>query len=380
MAVDWQQIRAEFPALAHSVWLNTASFGQVPLRAQAAIEQHYRLRNQLGPRDFLDWFTEADRIREDIAQLFAVEAEDVAFIPHTSFALSLMVGAISWKTGDEVLSFENEFPNQIYAASLLQTRGVRLRTVPLAAWRQSVTARTRLVALSHTNYATGEHADIHSMGEALHAQGTLLYVDGTQTAGVRQVQFGPHPPDIYAVNGYKWMNAPPGAGFLLAPRKTREWLEPQTVGWRSHKDWRNVNQLHLGKPDFARSAERYEGGMLPFVNLFAMRESIRLVLEIGLDAVETRVFALANQVRDELRTVGATPFAEGDGECGHIVAATLPRGVDPGFVAKALEAREVLVSARHGYLRVSPHYYNNEADVARMGDLLREVMAHASSP
>lgn len=374
MSADWQQIRAQFPALQHSVWLNTATFGQVPLRAQAAIAEHYNRRNRLGPRDFLNWFGEADEIRADIARLFEVNAEDVAFIPHTSYALSLIVSAIRWQTGDEVLTFENEFPNHIYAASLLEGRGVHLRVVPLAAWREALTPRTRLVALSHTNYATGEHADIEAMGQALHAQSGLLYVDGTQTAGVRQVQFGAHPPDLYAANGYKWMNAPPGAGFLLAPPKTREWLEPHTVGWRSHKDWRNVNQLHLGTPVFADTAERYEGGMLPFVNLFAMRESIRMVLELGLDVVESRVLALAGLVCEELLEAGATPCNSGSGG-GHIVAARLPYGVEPGAVAKALEAREILVSARHGYLRISPHYYNNEDDVADFGAHLREVLS-----
>lgn len=376
MHLDWQQIRAQFPALDHSVWLNTATFGQVPLRAQNAILAHYERRNRIGPRDFLDWFTEADAIRTDIASLFAVHPDDVAFIPHTAYALSLVVSAIAWQPGDEVLTFENEFPNQIYAASLLEARGVRLRTVPLALWREALGERTRLIALSHTNYATGEHADIGAMGEAAAALGARLYVDGTQTAGVREVRFGSHPPCLYAVNAYKWMNAPPGAGFLIAPAATREWLLPHTVGWRSHKDWRNVNQLHLGTPEFASSAERYEGGMLPFVNLFAMRESIRMVLEIGIGEVEARVLSLAGKVCAELRAAGADPCDFGNG-AGHIVAARLPAGVEPGDVAKALQARDILVSARHGYLRISPHYYNHEGDVAAFGTALREVLGGA---
>lgn len=375
MSVDWNELRRQFPALEHSTWLNTATFGQVPLRAQAAIAGHYNRRNLHGPKDFLNWFTEADAIRCDIASLFAVSPEDVAFIPHTSCALSLLMNAIDWQPGDEVLTFENEFPNQIYAASLLEARGVILRTVALVDWQISVNARTRLVALSQTNYATGEDADISSMAMALRAQGTLLYVDGTQTAGARNVCFGETPPDMYAVNGYKWMNSPPGSGFMLTPKRTRDWLEPQTVGWRSHKDWRNVNQLHLGIPEFADSADRYEGGMLPFVNLFAMRESIRMVLEIGMDVVDQRVTSLAAQVGAHLKSAGATLAGNHEDSPRHIVAATLPRNIDPGTVAKALEAREMLVSARHGFLRVSPHYYNSEEDIERFGRMLREVLA-----
>jgi cysteine desulfurase / selenocysteine lyase len=374
--VNWQQIRAQFPSVDRCVWLNTATFGQVPLRAQAAIHSHYERRNLQGPRDFLNWFGETDAVRHDIARLFDVSSEDIAFIPHTSAALSLLVGAIDWQRGDEVLTFENEFPNQFYAPLLLDQRGVTLRTRPLQNWQQGLGPRTRLVALSQTNYATGEQADLAAMMAALPATNTLLYVDGTQTAGVRRVSFADAVPDLYAVNGYKWLNAPPGAAFMVVPARTRAWLQPQTIGWRSHWDWRSVNHLHVGRPELAASAERYEGGMLPFVNLFALRESVRLVLETGLDAVEARVLSLARMVGEHLLANGATLAGNRPPGSSHIVAAQLPNGLEPGALAKRLEANDVLVSARHGYLRVSPHYYNTEEDVSRFATLLREALSH----
>jgi selenocysteine lyase/cysteine desulfurase len=183
-------------------------------------------------------------------------------------------------------------------------------------------------------------------------------------------------PDIYAVNGYKWMNSPPGSAFMLVPAATRAWLQPNIVGWRSHHDWRNVNNLHHGKPTFADAAERYEGGMLPFMNLFAMQESIRLLFDVGLGEVEARVLRLAGLVRDALRDAGASVLGDENPRAnGHIVAATLP-GRDPGAVARQLETKDILVSARHGYLRVSPHFFNNEADIERFATTLRQVLAH----
>lgn len=375
---EWQQIRAEFPALSQCVWLNTATFGQVPLRAQKAIQSHYEERNLHGGRWFLRWFQEADDTREDIARLFGVGADDVAFVPNANHALSLLVNSIDWKPGDEILTFENEFPNQVYTASLVEDLGVSLRVVPLPQWREALGARTRLVALSQTNYSTGENAPLGEITRELRGRGILLYADGTQTAGVRQVRFPEGMPDLYAVNCYKWMNAPPGAAFMLVPAHTREWLRPRNIGWRSHKDWRNVNQLHLGRPEFSGSADRYEGGMLPFTNLAALRESVRILHETGLDRVEQRVLALASQIREHLAALGAEIRGEANSiVTGHILAARLPGVPDPGEVARALEARDVHVSARLGFLRVSPHYYNNEQDVERFATALREVLGHA---
>jgi selenocysteine lyase/cysteine desulfurase len=376
MSTDWQSVRAEFPSLTHCTWLNSATFGQVPLRAQAAISRHLERRNRLAARDFLFWFEAADGIRREVALLFEAQADDVAYIPNTAYALSLLVNAIDWRHGDEVVTFEEEFPNQIYAAALLEDRGVRLVQGKLRDWANMLSDRTRLAAVSQTNYATGEEAPVTEMAAALRSRGIRFYVDGTQTAGVRRVDFPAMGPDIYAVNGYKWMNSPPGSAFMLVPASTRAWLQPNIVGWRSHHDWRNVNNLHHGKPTFADAAERYEGGMLPFMNLFAMQESIRLLFDVGLGEVEARVLRLAGLVRDVLRDAGASVLGDENPRAnGHIVAATLP-GHDPGAVARQLETKDILVSARHGFLRVSPHFFNNETDIERFATALRVVLAH----
>ncbi len=376
MTTDWQSVRAEFPALAHCTWLNTATFGQVPLRAQSAIARHYEGRNRLGGRDFLDWFGETDNVRREVAQLFGASVDDVAFIPHTSCALSLLVNGIKWREGDEVVTFEDEFPNQIYAASVLEEHGVRLVRARLAEWEAALNECTRIVAVSQTNYATGMEAPVEAMAAKLRRQGGLLYVDGTQTAGARQFDFGACEPDLYAVNAYKWMNSPPGAGFMLVPRRTRQWLEPATIGWRSDRNWRNVNHLHDGKPEFSEAADRYEGGMLPFVNLFAMRESVRLLSEVGLAKAEERTLRLAAMAREVLRAEGAVPLGDESAMAnGHIVAARLP-GSDPGEIARKMESDGVLISARSGFLRVSPHYYNNESDMERFAVTLRRALGH----
>lgn len=377
MTTDWQSVRDEFPALAHCTWLNTATFGQVPLRAQSAIARHYNNRNLLGGRDFLDWFAEADDIRQDVAQLFGASVDDVAFIPHTSSALSLLVNGIDWRKGDEIVTFEEEFPNQIYAAAVIEERGVRLVRTRLTEWESALNERTRMMAVSQTNYANGMEAPVPEMAAKLRAQGGLLYVDGTQTAGARQFDFGACEPDLYSVNAYKWMNSPPGAGFMLVPRRTRQWLKPATVGWRSDRNWRNVNNLHDGRPEFSEAADRYEGGMLPFVNLFAMREAIRLLVEMGLAEAEARTLRLAGMTRDVLRSVGAVPLGDENALAnGHIVAARLP-GTDPGEIARRMESDGILISARSGFLRVSPHYYNDESDIDAFAAALKRALNHA---
>ena len=64
---------------------------------------------------------------------------------------------------------------------------------------------------------------------------------------------------MMAVDAYKWMLTPNGAGFVYVSKETREWLKPANIGWRSHWDWRSVDNLHHGAPRFSDQAEKYEG-------------------------------------------------------------------------------------------------------------------------
>jgi selenocysteine lyase/cysteine desulfurase len=132
-----------------------------------------------------------------------------------------------------------------------------------------------------------------------------------------------------------------------------------------------VDNLHRGTPEFKASAEKYEGGGLPFSVLAAMRAAVDWMLEIGPDAIERRVLDLAASVRAMLRELGAEAEETGS----QIVLARLPGGVDAGDAARQLKAERVVVSARHGRLRVAPHFYNNAADVAKLEETLKSFLA-----
>ncbi len=78
-----------------------------------------------------------------------------------------------------------------------------------------------------------------------------------------------------------------------------------SMGWRSHRDWRNVDNLHHGVPELTATAEKYEGGSVSLALLYAMEASIDLMLEIGPEVIEQRVLGLAAKTRDILRGLGA---------------------------------------------------------------------------
>ena len=369
MNTDWGHVRAQFPALANWTYLNTATYGQLPRRATDAVARHFAHRDELACWDFLQWFDDSDRLREQLARLIHCEPADIAFIPNASTALAVLISGLEWRPGDRIVALEEEFPNNIYAPSVLERRGIEFVETPWDDFYAAINERTRLVVMSSANYATGFTPPLEEIADFLRRRDILFYVDGTQTVGAIQFDVRRIEPDMLAVHGYKWLISPDGAGFMYVSPRLRGRLPPMVVGWRSHRDWRNVDNLHHGAPEFSETAEKYEGALLPSALLYAMQGSVELILDIGPDVIERRVLELAGHVRDIARKLGGEPVAKG---CG-IVAIRFD-GVDPSPLARALKEKRVLVAARHGCLRVSPHFYNNEDDLEHFRAALSSVL------
>ena len=208
----------------------------------------------------------------------------------------------------------------------------------------------------------------------LHDKGILLALDGTQSVGALRFDWRQLQPDFLAVDAYKWMLTPNGAGFAVIAPSLRERLRPQVIGWRSHKDWRDVADLHHGAPEFVTSAEKYEGGMLPSSLLYAMEAVVDLMLELGTDQIERRVLELAAKVRAVVRDLGGTLLYDKGLHYESSIVAARFASIGSAEIARALKDRKVLTSARHAYLRISTHFYNDEQDIHELRSALRDLL------
>jgi cysteine desulfurase/selenocysteine lyase len=360
LIIDWGKIRAEFPALENRAYLNTATFGQLPRRATEAVTRHWQHRDELACTDFLSWYNDADRLRASIAKLIGATPGDIAFVSNAAAALGMVLAALDLKPDDNIVTLQDEFPNYLYMP--------QMREVPWERFFESIDKDTRLVAISEVNYSTGFRPPLEEISKFTRERGILLFVDGTQSLGALAVDVKKLGVDIYAAHAYKWLISPPGAAFMAVLEPLRGRLRPMIVGWRSHKTWRDVDNLHHGVPEFSDTAEKYEGGGLPFALLYALEQSIALMHEIGPAAIEQRVMRLADDTRDRLREMGASVSAGSQ-----IVAAQFP-GLDPSHLARELKKKNVNVAARHGFLRISPHFYNNHNDLEQLCEAIKPLI------
>ena len=366
-APGWNELRAEFPALNTWTYLNTATYGHVPLRSVAAVSAHFERRERLACSDFLQWFDDVDEIRSLIGKLLNCSGEDIAFAPTAAAAVSLFLSGIDWREGDRIVTLRDEFPNQYYYAKWLGSRGVELVEMAEIA---GLPERTRAVVVSTVSYSTGYRPDVASIARLAREAGALFYIDATQSAGALTIDLAKIAPDMCAVDPYKWLLAPNGAAFFFVSPELRSRLEPQVFGWRSDEGWRGVDDLSAAPPRLPAAAERYEGGMLNFPSIYGLGESVRLMLEAGPDRVEQRVLSLSQRVAEILEETGGVIAHRNT----NIISARWESEGAAGRIRDGLEQRRILVAARRGALRVSPHFYNDESDLAELRAAVTELV------
>jgi cysteine desulfurase / selenocysteine lyase len=260
--------------------------------------------------------------------------------------------------------------NQLYQVALEERFGIRHRAVKWPDFYAAVSDRTRLVILSTVNYATGFRPPLEEISAFLRARGIMLYSDGTQSLGGLQYDIAKVQPAMFCVNAYKWMLSPNGAGFVYISPELRAKLHPTVIGWRSDRGWRSPNSLNHGKPVPSSDAQGYEGDMLDFPSLYAMGAVIEMMFELGPAAIEARVLELADTIRENLRELGADVNTDRT----PIVTARF-EGHESADIAGALKEDGIIVSARQGRLRISPHFYNNSGDL----DALHKMCSRITS-
>ena len=383
MATEWRAIRAQFPVLRDWVYLNTATFGPVPRCALEASRRHEQRRDDRACLDFLDWFDDADQVRALAARLMGARGDDIAFIPNTGTALGWLIQGIVWKPGDRVVALEQEFPNNTYFGHMLAGRGAEFVETPLEGGRFSldrfcstINRRTRLVLMSTVNYSTGLRPPLAEIGAFARERGAVFYVDATQSLGALRTNVTALGADMVAAHAYKWLLSPAGIGLAYLRPETREWLHPTIYSWRSHRNWRQVDALHHGAPELPAGAQKYEGGLQNFPGIYALGAVLQMMFRLGVANIEKRVEQLADLGRQLLRESGgellgdSLPYYNSP-----ILAARFP-GADVSRLAAQLRNHKVVVSARHGCLRVSPHFFNSPQDLDRLGEVLRKTQNH----
>jgi len=371
--LDWNALReAEFPVGRELAYFDHAAVAPLPRRSATAMRRIVEEQERYGCARWLEWERQVEENRHRIAQLINADVDEIAFIANTTYGIGLIAEGFPWKTGESVVTAAEEYPSNLYPWMNLASRGVELRTVPSRegrVWLRDLAGAmdrtTRVLTISHVEFSTGFRNDLDALVSLCEAHGVALFVDAIQGIGPLVLDVKRTPIDFLAADGHKWLLGPEGAGFLYVRRDWIERLRPIGVGSHSVVGSFNApsNEFNL-----KRNAQRWEGGSMNMCGLHGLGASVSLFLEIGPEVVSRRILERAEAVRELAASVGwSVHGSRRPGDLSGIVA--LEReGVDPNAVAAYLRRQGIAVACRRGRLRISPHVYNNEDDLARLKD------------
>ena len=369
---DW---REEFPGLRGRIYLNTAAGSCLGRTVAGALQQYTeeKLQGAITPTEMQE--VEAD-CRQRVAAFIGCSAPEIALLPSTTECVNAILFGLPWEAGDNLVVTDLEFPSSIIACLHLGRRfGVDVRlvqhrggVVTPAAIAAHVDDRTRLVVISHVSYRSGYRADLDAVADCAHAHGALLLVDASQSVGAVPLEVGSV--DFIAACTRKWLLGTHGLAFLYCRQDRLDALQPFYAGWRGTVNPPSVvNTLDYTFHDDAR---RFETGLLDYTAVYTLHAALGFLHGVGMPYITERVLDLSGQVHDVLAGLGITPLTPLDPQQrAGIVSFETPHYQQIGA---ALQAAGVHVWAKEVRVRISPHFYNTDADVAACRAALAEAV------
>lgn len=353
MTLDPAAIRKDFPHLDRRLYLNTASTGVAWRGAGYAAARFYDDMYARGYDGRDDWRAVAGRVRDQVGRLANVDPEHVGFAGSTTEALNLIAHSVPVRQGDRIVYLADEFPSVCEAAGILAARGgVRIalpigdetrRTAILA----EAAAGSGYVLASHVHWETGAKLDLVALSRACRAAGALLIVDGIQALGATEIDASLT--DAYVASVFKWLISGFGLAIVITSPALRDLLVPVFRGYANPAPSRALGYSHANYP-----------------GLVTLEASLAYLEGLGWPAIFSRNRDLVARLREYLSGADiATPP-----EAASLLSLRVP---DPAAAAAALDALGVSIEARGAGLRVSPHFYNDEADIDRFAELFLQA-------
>jgi cysteine desulfurase/selenocysteine lyase len=368
--------REEFPVTQQGIYLDHATFGPPPSRHVRAASELIARMSTDGLRDLFSVGEEGvDQVRSTAAQLLRCRADSVFFARSTSQGVGLVAEGVEWRDGDEVVVYELDHPAGVLPWLNLARRGVRVRFLRDRGrygfdgddLRAVIGPRTKAVSLSLVNFGHGGRAPVEEAAELCRARDVWLVVDAVQALGALAVDAPALRADVVVAHGYKFLLSGFGIGLCYCSDRALSELEVRQVGWKSVRDPFSVDRILDFRLDLAAGAKRFEASFQPLPQVFGMGASLDLFLEAGPEAIEERVLSLAGRLVDGLLSRGYQVVgSQASAARSPIISVALPGEAQAARMRGACARHQVACAVRESRLRLSPHFYNTEAELDRL--------------
>lgn len=315
---------------------------------------------------------EPARLRALFAALIGAGAGDIAIVPSVSYGLSLAAQNLALPPGRRAVLLAEQFPSNVYPWRALAARdGGEVAAVARPAdgdWTAAVLAaldaRTAILALPNYHWLDGGALDLPRLAAAARELGAALVLDLTQSLGAVPFDLAAVQPDFLIAGTYKWLLGPYSFALLYAAPQHRNG-RPLEQGWNSRAGSEDRSRL-VDYPDrFYGDARRFDmGEAANYIAVPMAIAGLEQILAWRPDRIAAGIAPLVAALAEGAAGLGlkVTPAAH---RAPHFLGLRADRPLREDLLARLQDDR-IYVSRRGDSLRVSPHLYNDRAEIDRL--------------
>lgn len=334
-----------------------------------------------------DFFDPVIELKKRFAQIIELDDyERVATTPSVSYGIASVAKNIKLNPGDSIILMHEQFPSNYYSwkkltdkyqAKLKIIEAPKSKTNCAKAWNEAILEAiddsTAVVAMGHIHWSSGALFDLKAIREKTRQHDALLIIDGSQSVGALPFSIKELEPDALICAGYKWLFGPYGCGYAYYGPYFDQG-EPLEENWTNRLDSHKLPDLTQYQSEYKPLANRYvmgESGSFIYVKM--QLEALKQVILWTPNAVQDYCKEISNKAVKELRELGCQIEADNHRSY-HLFGLKLPEIVEIETFKKALKQKNIFVSFRGQYVRLSCHLFNTEADFEKFLTCLKSVI------
>lgn len=369
--IDLAGYQALFSSTEPMIWLAHAGVSPVSRPVAEAVEAHLRDLMMYAASHTRQWAADIKEVKRIASGLLKCSPKDLAITPNTTHGINLIAHGLDWQPGDQIVLPSKEYPANVYPWWAQQSRGVELvwvhpddnERLPVEAFAEKITDRTRVLAVSHVEFSSGYRNDLGRLGEMCRQAGIVFLVDAIQSFSVFPIDVANWHIDALSTGVHKWLCGPTGTAIFYTTPELRDRLAFTWVGADSMVDADNYLDYRFELLDDAR---RFENAMMNYPGVAGVRAALEVVEAFGRENIEAEIRKTTDRLVDVLIGQGFTLHSSrAEGEWSGILSVTHPNKT-PNQMAERLKQDQIITTVRDGKLRLAPHAYHTEAQIERI--------------